>query len=183
MTWFQSGANQGGSMLTSDPASEFPPLLEGVFSGPVEFAQLVRDALAACALRGWREMVWSDANFEDWPLREKAVVDSLDMWAQSGRKLTMLAHSFSSIAKYQPRFVRWRGTWDHIVECRVCKHIDASEFPSALWSPQWVMRRQDLVRSTGIAGSEPQRRVLLKEKLEEVQRNSSPGFPATILGL
>lgn len=164
-------------------AAPLPPLLEGTFSGAPEFAQLVRDALATAAAQGWTEMVWSDANFEDWPLREKAVIDSLNTWAHSGRKLVLLAHRFDSITRFQPRFVQWRAQWGHLIECRVCKQLDASEVPSALWSPHWAMRRLDMVRSTGTAGSDPQRRVLLREALEECRRNSGPGFPATTLGL
>jgi hypothetical protein len=45
------------------------------------------------------------------------------------------------------------------------------------------MRRLDLVRSTGIAGFEAQRRALLKEELDECRRQSGPGFSATTLGL
>ena len=158
-------------------------LLEGPFTGAAEFSQLVRDALVCAADEGWSEMVWSDASFEDWPLREKAVIDSLNAWSRRGRKLLLLARSFDSVQRYQARMVTWRNTWDHIVECRVCKTLDAADFPSALWSPRWVMRRLDLTRSTGIAGSEPQRRVLLREELEECRRQSSPGFSATVLGL
>ncbi len=169
-------------MQTSESAAP-APLLEGAFSGPGEFAQLVRDALSTAASQGWTEMVWSDPNFEDWPLREKVVVDALQAWAGRGRKLVMLAHSFDSVIRFQPRFVQWRTTWDHVVECRVCRQLDASEVPSALWSPHWAMRRLDLARSTGMAGSEPQRRVLLRETLEECRRNSAPGFPSTVLGL
>ena len=165
------------------PPEPLQPLREGAFAGPVEFAQLVRDAIATAAQQGWAEMVWSDATFEDWPLREKSVVDALQDWARTGRKLTLLANRFDSIARYQPRFVRWRVMWDHIVECRVCSHVDASEIPSALWSPQWCLRRTDVVRSTGISGSEPQRRVALKEALDECRRHSGPGFSASTLGL
>lgn len=158
-------------------------LPEGRFEGLTAFAQLVRDALACAAHEGWPEMVWSDANFLDWPLREKAVVESLQAWSRSGRRLVLLAHRFDEVQRHHARFVQWRNTWDHIVECRVCKHVDATEFPSALWSPHWVMRRLDLERSTGVSGDEPQRRVLLNEELEECRRQSSPGFPSTILGL
>lgn len=171
-------------MPTNSPdVAPLPPLLEGTFSGVSEFAQLIRDALATAAAQGWTEMVWSDANFEDWPLREKAVVESLNTWAHGGRKLVMLAHRFDSLTRFQPRFVQWRGMWDHLIECRVCKQLDASEVPSALWSPHWAMRRLDMVRSTGTAGFDPQRRVMLREALEECRRNSGPGFPATTLGL
>jgi hypothetical protein len=160
-----------------------PRLHEGSFEGPTAFAQLVRDALACAAHEGWTEMVWSDANFEDWPLREKAVAESLQEWSRSGRRLVIIAKSYESILRYQPRFVTWRRTWDHIVECRLCKNIDASDFPSALWSPKWVARRLDLVRCTGIAGFDPTRRLQLKEAMDECRRQSSPGFPASTLGL
>lgn len=157
--------------------------LEGSFFGPTEFAAVVREALACAAREEWPAMVWCDADFADWPLGERAVVESLNAWAGRGRQLLMLAHSFDSLVRYQPRLVTWRQTWGHIIECRVCKNLDATEVPSALWSPRWAMRRLDLVRSTGVAGLEPQRRVLLKEELDECHRQSSPGFPASVLGL
>jgi hypothetical protein len=157
--------------------------MEGAFSGPRAFAEVVREALACAARDGWKSMVWCDASFADWPLGERSVVDSLNAWAGSGRQLLMLAHSYDSIPRHHPRLVTWRKTWDHIIECRVCRNLDASEVPSALWSPQWAMRRLDPVRSTGVAGLEAQRRVMLKEELDECLRQSSPGFPATTMGL
>ena len=164
--------------------TEFAATLpEGPFAGPSAFTQLLRDALVCAARDEWREMVWSDANFVDWPLRERVVVDALDAWAGAGRKLTMLAHSYDEVIRHHPRFVQWRVRWDHLVECRVCKQIDASAFPSALWSPTWVLQRLDAVRCTGVAGNEAQRRVRLREALEECRRQSSPGFPSTVLGL
>lgn len=155
----------------------------GSFSGPTEFAELIRHTLARAASEDWACMVWSDPNFEDWPVGERAVIESLQAWARGGRQLLMLAHSYESVLRYKPRLVSWRKTWDHIVECRVCKTVDASEMPSALWSPHWAMRRLDVVRCTGVGGLEPQRRVLLKEELDECRRQSAPGFSATTLGL
>jgi hypothetical protein len=170
-------------MANNDQGNGEAEALKGTFSGPTEFSQIVRGALVRAAQDGWQTMVWCDASFEDWPLGERAVTESLQAWAGSGRQLVMLAHSYNSVLRYQPRFVTWRQTWDHIIECRVCKTIDASEMPSALWSPHWAMRRLDLVRSTGVADLEPARRVLLKEDLDECRRQSSPGFSASTLGL
>jgi hypothetical protein len=160
-----------------------PPLHVGPFAGVEVFAQLVRDAVARAARENWPLMVWSDPNYRDWPLRERAVVESLQQWAGSGKHLVLLAAQYDDVRRYHPRFVSWRSTWDHIIECRVCTGLDASEVPSALWSSGWVMRRLDLVRSTGIAGNEAQRRALLKEELDECRRQSGPGFSATTLGL
>lgn len=171
--------------MSSTESAEPPPraLLQGAFSGTQEFAQLVRDAIRQASVDGWNEMVWSDATFEDWPLREREVVDALDAWAQRGRKLTLLARRFDAMPRLHPRFVTWRIRWDHILECRVCRDVDDSEMPSALWSPVWALRRLDAGRCTGVAGYEPQRRVLLLEDLEERRRQSGPGFPASVLGL
>ena len=157
--------------------------LTGAFSGPTEFAQMVRAALSRAASEGWPSMVWSDPTFEDWPLGERSVTESLQAWSHSGRHLVLLAHRYDALIRYKPRFVSWRKTWDHLIECRPCKNLDASEVPSALWSPHWAMRRMDFVRSTGVADLEPARRVLLKEELDECRRQSSPGFSASTLGL
>lgn len=161
------------------------PLLlpSGPFSGPTEFAQRIRDAIDCAAREGWSEMVWSDANFEDWPLRERAVVDALNAWSKRGRKLVMLSSNYDSIQRYQARFVGWRVRWDHIIECRLCKQVAVSDFPSVLWSPAWFVRRLDLVRSRGVSSFEAQPRVLLKQELDECKRQSSPGFSASVLGL
>jgi hypothetical protein len=146
--------------------------------------QLVRDGLATAARDGWTEIVVSDANFHDWPLGELAVIESLQQWARSGRRFTMLACSFDEVIRRHARFVRWRGTWDHIITCRRSPSADPLDLPSVLWSPAWVVHRIDPLRCVGVTGFEPERRVLLRESLNEWLRSkSSPGFPSTTLGL
>ena len=49
------------------------PLPSGRFEGREAFRQLVRDGLARAAQEGWRELILSDASFEEWPLGERAV--------------------------------------------------------------------------------------------------------------
>lgn len=155
----------------------------GRFAGREAFAQTVRDALACAAREGWRELVLSDADFGDWPLHERAVVESLQAWAGSGRRLRMLASRFDHVQRHQARFVAWRQTWDHIIDCRQCRGADAQDFPSAIWSPGWVMQRHDLQRSVFVCDSDAARRLALRQVLDEWSRNSTPGFPATTLGL
>lgn len=162
------------------------PLLvlpQGRFGGHVEFGDLVRKAFAVAAEQGWREIILSDRTFEDWPLGERAVAQSLNDWSRSGRKLIMLGKTYDEVQRRHARFVTWRRTWAHIVECRTNSAVSADDFPSALWSPAWVFQRLDLDRCTGIAGSEAARRVALKEKLDECLRRSAPEFPATTLGI
>ena len=163
------------------PSGDLP---QGRFEGRVAFQQLVRDALATAAREGWHEIILSDAHFQDWPLGERAVADSLQAWAHSGRRLTILAGRYDEIIRCHARFVRWRGTWDHIVTCRASPSADPLSLPSVIWSPGWVMQRLDPVRCVGVSGTEPERRVGVREVLNEwVRSKSSPAFPATTLGL
>ena len=171
--------------MNADVPAQVPPALPvGRFSGREAFQQLVRDALATAARDGWREIILSDANFHDWPLGERAVIESLQEWARSGRRMTLLARTYDDVIRRHARLVRWRGTWDHILTCRVSPMADPLDIPSALWSSQWVLHRLDTERCVGVTGREPDRRVLLKETLNEwVRSKSAPGFPSTTLGL
>lgn len=163
--------------------AEPPTLLQGRFSGRSEFTGLVRQALVAAAAQGWHEMIFCDPTFEDWPLGERAVADALHGWAKTGRRLTLLARNYDEVLRRHARFVSWRRTWAHIVECRGNASTPVDDMPSALWSPAWVMERLDIARCAGIAGDEAARRVALRERLHERLLKSAPAFPAITLGL
>ena len=170
------------SSTSADTGS--PDLPSGRFSSREDFRQMVRDALATAVRDGWQEIIVSDANFHDWPLGERAVADLLQEWAHGSRRFTMLAGSYDDVVRRHARFVRWRGTWDHIITCRRSPSADPLDIPSVLWSPEWVLHRLDPERCVGVTGREPERRVLLRETLNEWLRSkSSPGFPASTLGL
>jgi hypothetical protein len=155
----------------------------GRFAGRKAFQQLVRDALACAAREGWREIILSDPNFEDWPLGERAVAEALEAWSATGRQCTLLARRYDDVLRRHARFVTWRKTWSHIIEARACASADPLELPSAIWSPGWVLRRLDPGNCIGITGSEPERRLLLRDNLQEWLKKSSPSFPASTLGL
>lgn len=170
-------------MNSAPPESPLPNLLEGRFTGRDAFADLIRLALATAAAQGWREIILCDPDFEDWPLGERAVTQALNDWSKTGRKLTMLAENYDALVRRHARFVTWRRTWAHVVECHQAQAIQPDSLASVLWSPGWVMERLDLLRCNGMAGSEATRRVALKERLNEVLLDSSPAFPASTLGL
>jgi hypothetical protein len=169
--------------MAAEAESPPQPLKAGRFAGRAAFAQCIRDSLAAAAEQGWSQMILCDAGFGDWPLNERVVIDSLNAWARSGRQLTILATQYEGMVRLHPRFVTWRRTWGHIVDSRVCRQIDPVNFPTLLWSPRWMLQRLDPVRDTGVAGGEPERVVPGRELVQELLQVSSPGFPATTLGL
>ncbi|MEJ8839124.1 hypothetical protein [Ramlibacter sp. AN1133] len=159
------------------------PLPSRRFEGRDDFRQLVRDALACAAREGWREIVLSDPDFEDWPLGERGVAESLQAWSHGGRKMVLLARSYDGVLRHHARFVQWRRQWSHIITPLACAGADRLDLPSALWSPAWVLERRNVDRSSGYCGSEPERRVLLRESLNEWLLKATPAFPATTLGL
>jgi hypothetical protein len=164
-------------------AGALPPLPSRRFEGRTEFRQLVRDALAHAAHEGWRELILSDPSFDDWPLGERAVAESLQAWSNSGRHITLLARRYDDVVRMHARFVQWRGRWSHIITAMGCPSAGPLEVPSAVWSPGWVMERLDIDRCNGYCGSEPERRLLLRERLAEWLAKSSPSFPSSTLGL
>jgi hypothetical protein len=171
-------------MTSSSPEGAAPEALpSGRFAGRAAFQQLVRDALARAAQEGWREIILCDADFEDWPLGERAVAQSLQGWSAAGRRCTLLARRYDGVVRRHARFVTWRQTWSHITEARACASADPLEIPSAIWSPGWVMQRLDSERCSGVSGSEPERRILLRENLNEWLLKSSASFAASSLGL
>ena len=170
-------------MSGQDDRPAATPLPSRRFEGREEFRQLLRDALACAAREGWREILLSDPDFEDWPLGERAVAESLQAWSAAGRRMVLLACSYDPVLRQQARFVQWRRQWSHIVTAVACPGADRLDLPSALWSPAWVLERRDIARSNGFCGSEPERRVLLREGLSEWLQKAAPAFPATTLGL
>lgn len=170
-------------MISGPPNAAPVALPEGRFSGRLEFNDLVRQALRVAADQGWREIIWCDPDFADWPLGERVVAQSLNDWSSSGRKLTLLTANYDAILSRHARFVTWRRAWSHLVECRKSAAASANSLPSALWSPVWMFERLDIERSTGVASSDAARRVALKERLSERLLNSSAGFAGSILGL
>lgn len=169
----------------SPPALAVSPqdLASGRFAGRESFEQLVRDAFVVAAREGWQEIILSDATFEDWPLRERAVAESLQAWSKSGRRMILLATRYDEVVRQHARFVSWRKTWGHIIECRVCPVQAPADFPSAIWSRSWFLHRLDAQHHVGVCGYDRERRVQLKEILDEKNRHSAPGFSASVLGL
>lgn len=162
------------------PAPELPA---GSFAGRESFREHVRAALSEAARAGWREIVLSDAHFLDWPLGERAVVEDLTRWAMRGQRLTLLARRYDELQRAHPLFVRWRRQWDHRIDCRQVGASEDAEIPSLIWTPAWALQRLEPVRFAGVCGPEPERRQSLRLLLDEWLQRSTPGFPATTLGL
>ena len=165
--------------------SDEPPssLFTGHFSGRDVFVSMIRDALACASREGWREIILSDASFEDWPLNERVVIDSLHAWAKTGRQLILLANGYEELIRRHARFVAWRKTWGHLVDCCVNQSKVGPDLPSAIWSAGWCLQRIDTSNNMGICSNDRGFISALKEVLDDKKRHSRAGFSASVLGL
>ncbi|QHE75651.1 hypothetical protein [Hydrogenophaga sp. PBL-H3] len=166
----------------ADPAP-LPSLPTGRLQGRQVFLDTVRQAFAAAAEQGWNHITLSDPDFADWPLGERVVVDALNRWAHRGRTLKMLARNYDQLRLLHPRFVQWRVTWSHLIEAHACHGAAGAELPSAITSPVWTLERLDPLRNTLVASVDAERRVALRERVNECWLRSTPAFPASQLGL
>lgn len=160
-----------------------PGLPEGRIQGRAAFADLVRQALASAASERWNHLILSDPDFADWPLGERSVIDSLNAWAGSGRRLQFLARDYGRLRERHPRLVQWRVTWSHIVEAHACRQLSAGDLPSAIWTPEWAMERIDIDHCVMVASRVAARRAAVLERLQACWQQGAPSFPATMLGL
>ena len=171
-------------MTEPDPADTARPALPtGRLQGRQVFADTVRLAFEVAADQGWNRITLSDADFADWPLGERAVVDALNRWARRGRTLKILARHYDQLRLLHPRFVQWRVTWSHLIEAHACMGAAGAELPSAMVSPVWTLERLDPLRNTLVASRDAERRVALQERVNECWLRSTPSFPASQLGL
>ncbi len=153
------------------------------FAGRREFQAALLAMLERAVKESWMEMVISDPDFSDWPLGERATVQLLNDWAGHGRRLIMLAGRYDQVIHRHARFVVWRKTWDHIIECRQSRGGEPAATPSALWGRGAMLQRNDVERCVGICSADPERRLRLRQDLDERLAESRPAFAASTLGL
>lgn len=164
--------------------SPIDPLPEGRFSGRESFQDLVRQAVRQAQTQDWPEMVWCDSDFDDWPLGDEALIETLRLWVQAGHgRLRMLGSDFRPVQARCARFVRWRRDHDHRFEARSPGRNRAAETPSVLWTPAWTLIRLDPMHQQMVASTDKVRRAQLRQQLDSLWQQSSIAFPATTLGL
>jgi hypothetical protein len=149
-----------------------------------DFRAAVRTAFTQAEVRDATEILIIDPTFNEWPLNEPALVDSLGRWVDSRKTLTVFAHDFGELARHQLRFVAWRRQWSHVVHCRSDPELEAEQIPTLLLVPGVTcVRLLDRVSVRGIAS---QRAVDLadgRETIDALLQRSVEAFPVTTLGL
>lgn len=149
-----------------------------------ELHAAIRDAFAQAAAQGCREIFISDADFADWPLGERAVIESLSQWAYAHRRFTMLAHHYDEVLRRHPRFVDWRRQWAHVIDCRALTELEVEQFPSMIIAPGVLtLRVLDAVSHRAVVSNDAGNELRARERLDACLQRSEISFAATIAGL
>jgi len=149
-----------------------------------EFQDAIRAGLAKAADAGSAEICLVDVDFQEWPLNERAVIETLARWATSKRRLVVYAHSFDALPRNAPRFAEWRRQWSHIVQCRTDPEIEAQQVPTLLLVPGEVaVRLLDPVRYRGVVSGRASDDAECREVVDALLQRSVEAFPSTTLGL
>ena len=149
-----------------------------------EFHEAIRAGLARAADAGSPEICLVDVDFQDWPLNEREVVETLGRWAASRRRLVVYAHSFDAVPRIAPRFTEWRRQWAHIVQCRTDPEVEAQQVPTLLLVPgELTVRLLDPARYRGVVSGRASDQADSREAIDALLQRSVEAFPPTTLGL
>ncbi len=149
-----------------------------------EFQDAIRAALAMAGDAGSGESGMVDVDVQEWPLNERAVIETLARWATTQRRLVVYAHSFDTVPRHAPRFAEWRRQWSHIVQCRTDPEIEAQQVPTLLLVPGEVaVRLLDPVRYRGVVSGRASDHAECREVVDALLQRSVEAFPPTTLGL
>lgn len=148
------------------------------------FHEALRQAFAEAAETGCQEIWLCDADFADWPLGERAVVERLTQWAGAQRQLTLVASHFDEVARRHARWVEWRRNWAHVVQCRTNTELERTRFPCVmLASGLFSLALSSVEHHRGRVSRNALDMQRCRESIDAVLQRSEVSFPATTTGL
>lgn len=123
--------------------------------------------------------------FEDWPLDDPALLESLTTWMRlPQRRLVLLAANYDEVPRRLPRFTGWRRDWAHLIQALQPPLELAADLPTLLIDDRSVgVNLIDPVHWRGRAEVDVRARLLWQERIDAILQRSEPAFPVTTLGL
>lgn len=161
--------------------NDTPPTIDS----PAGFSAAVRWGLEHAIERAARRILAVDPDFADWPLGDAALLERLGAWMRlPQRQLVLLAADWNSAPRRHPRLAAWRRTWDHALSIWQQPDEPDLELPTLLLDDGPLLLRlasRDPWR--GRVELDPRAARLQRDEIDAVLQRSSPGWPATQLGL
>lgn len=149
------------------------------------FVAALRWGFERAVANGARCISCVDANFEEWPLDDAALLQSLTAWLRfPQRRLVLLAANYDSVPQRLPRFTAWRRDWAHAIQAWQPPQELALDLPTLLLDDRSVsVHLLDPLHWRGRAAVDARSRLLWQEKIDAVLQRSEAAFAVTTLGL
>ena len=156
------------------------------FQGEQELAGALEQCIIYACEQGAHTLCFCDGDFAAWPLSNERVIDALTQWARSPsnqRRLTVIAATYLTLEREHGVWKRWLRTWGHRVSClEVNSEFDA-EVPCVFLSDNVMLSVRNKDTCAGYVTQEKADLVPMRLRLNELEKNSSPAFSVTTLGL
>lgn len=148
-----------------------------------DFHAQLFEVVEAAARSGCAQMWWCDPDFAAWPLGERRMVEALAAWGVGRRRLTLVATRWDEITRRHARWLAWRRTWSHGVECRAPWETSVDLPVLLLAADRAVVRLDNPLRHRGRAATGPLALARARHEIDAVLQRSSVAFPVTTVGL
>lgn len=163
------------------PAESGP--VAGGFEGREAFAAALHAALQHCARRRTVQITCADTDFANWPLGRTDVLQALGDWVGGPRRLTLVAAHYNAFPQRHTRWMLWRRTWSHAVQCLAVHEELATQVPTLLLTNELAVRLHDPARFRGAVYREAVDLARCADLLDALSQRTEEAFPVTTLGL
>lgn len=150
-----------------------------------DFEDRFKAAMAMAAAQP-ADITLMDADFNQWPLGQRSVMEAFHQWSLASRSshCRVLAAHFDGFLLRHPLWVTWRTTWSHRVQCFQASQDMASALcPVLILHGTIGLRLNEPVHGAGMWTRDPGRLAEWLSEIDVILQRSEPAMPPTTLGL
>jgi len=156
---------------------------EGAFEGREAFTAALIAAFEHCARQRSLQITCADTDFAGWPLGHPRVLQALTDWVGGTRRITFIAAHYTVFPQRHVRWVNWRRTWSHAVQCLAVHEEVATQVPALFLTDALALRLHDPVRHRGSVYRDLASLARGRDELDALSQRTEEAFPVTTLGL
>lgn len=166
----------------SEPAAQ-PPL--SALRSAADFEAALRWAVAHALVQRSRRLTWLDPDFALWPLDDPLLLEGLTAWLRlPQRRLVLLAHHYAELQRLHPRFVAWRRTWAHLIDCWAPGEGTEVRLPTLLMDDrQLCLQVHDSTQWRGRLSLDERAVRQWRDEIDALLQRCEASFPVRPLGL
>lgn len=155
----------------------------GPFEGREAYAAVLLAAMQHAARQRSMQITWADTDFAGWPLGRADMLQALGDWVGGTRRLTLIAAHYNVFPQRHTRWMAWRRTWSHAVQCLAVHEELATQVPTLWLTADLAVRLHDPLRHRGQVYRDAADLARCRDLLDALSQRTEESFPVTTLGL